>query len=114
MPRSKTHPALEKLAAMGLRDANWLRQQDKTNWTLQILGARDPETLLKFAQRHKLGDDTAWYKTWLKGKPWYVLVHRLYTDRDIARQSIARLPQDLQKSRPWVKSMASIHRVISK
>ncbi|MCW9013815.1 MAG: AAA family ATPase [Gammaproteobacteria bacterium] len=107
-------PALAALSALGVHDVNWLKKQDAKNWTLQILGARDPATLVKFAKRHKLGQDSAWYKTWLKGKPWYVLVHRIYTDRDIARQSITRLPADLQKARPWVKSIASIHKVAGK
>ena len=113
-PRPSADPAFNQLAALGIRDADWLAAQNKNHWTLQILGAREPATLVKFARKHKLGEDSAWYKTWLKGKPWYVLVHRFYTDRDIARKSISRLPAGLQKSRPWVKSVASIHKAIGK
>jgi DamX protein len=106
------NPALEQLATIGIHDGNWLLKQDKTHWTLQILGARDPQTLLKFAHANNLGDDTAWYKTQLTNKPWYILVHRIYTDQNIARQSIARLPANLQKSRPWVKSLDAVHKAI--
>ena len=95
-----------------MHDKNWLLKQNPDHWTLQILGARDPDTLLKFATLHKLGDDSAWFETELNGKPWYIIVHRFYTDKDIARASIARLPDSLKTSKPWVKSVASIHQAI--
>ncbi|MDH5484110.1 MAG: AAA family ATPase [Gammaproteobacteria bacterium] len=116
-PKSNTtkpaiNPALKQLSAMGIHDANWLLQQDKGHWTLQVLGARDPQTLLTFARTNKLGDDSAWYETRLNNRPWYILLHRFYTDQDIARQSIVRLPAGLQKSRPWVKSLDAVHKAI--
>ena len=103
-------PALQQLEAMGLKNPAWLKQQSPQNWTLQVLGARDPETLIKFARQHKLGDDSAWFVTDLNGKPWYVLVHRFYANRDIARNAISRLPAGLRQARPWVKSLQAIHK----
>ena len=103
-------PALQQLEAMGLKNPAWLKQQSPQNWTLQVLGARDPETLIKFARQHKLGDDSAWFVTDLNGKPWYVLVHRFYANRDIARNAISRLPVKLRQARPWVKSLQAIHK----
>ena len=104
-------PAIKQLAQLGIKDKTWLNQQNPKHYTLQILGARDPETLIKFVRQHGIKADTAWYATNLKGKPWYVLVHRFYTNKDVARQSIARLPKGLQEARPWVKSVASIHKI---
>jgi len=103
---------LAKLNSFGIRDADWIMQQNAQNWTLQIMGARDPATLVKFATQHKLGQTSAWFKTELSGKPWYVLIHRLYTDKDIARQSIQRLPAGLKASKPWVKNMGAIQKSI--
>lgn len=103
-------PALQQLEAMGLKNPAWLKQQSPDRWTLQVLGARDPETLIKFARQHRLGADSAWFITDLNGKPWYVLVHRLYGNRDIARNAISRLPAGLRQARPWVKSLQSIHK----
>jgi DamX protein len=113
-PTSTTDPAFAELADLGLRDGQWLLQQDPNSWTLQILGAREPDTLVKFARQHQLGSDTAWYVTDLKGKPWYVLVHRSYSQRDVARQAINQLPAALKKARPWAKSMASVQKAIKK
>ncbi|MCW8955966.1 MAG: AAA family ATPase [Gammaproteobacteria bacterium] len=106
-------PALRSLGNMGIKDQNWLLQQNKNQWTLQVLGAQDPQTLVKFAKTHRLGPDTAWYQTSRNGAPWYVLVHRFYTDRDIARNSISRLPASLRQARPWVRSMDSIHKAVN-
>ena len=113
-PPKIINPAITQLEQLGIHNSQWLAQQNPEHWTLQILGARDPATLLSFAKAHKLGEDTAWYSTELKGKPWYVLVHRLYSNRDTARQSITSLPAELQKARPWAKSIKSIQQAIKK
>lgn len=105
---------LTELAAMGIKDSEWLRKQAPANWTLQLLGARDTITLLKFAREHKLGDDSAWYETKLNGKPWFVMVHRIYTNADIARKGLDSLSPDLQRGQPWVKSLSAIQKDLAK
>lgn len=112
-PNTVKDPALRRLAAMGIKDETWLSSQNKNHWTLQVLGARDPQTLVNFAQAHHLEQDTAWFRTKLNGEDWYVLVHRFYTDRDIARNSISRLPVTLRQARPWVRSMDSIQKAMN-
>ena len=106
-------PALKALANMGVKDHNWLLQQNKNYWTLQVLGARDPQTLVNFMQTHHLEQDTAWYRTKLNNEDWYVLVHRFYTDRDIARNAISRLPAPVRQARPWVRSLDSIQKAMN-
>ncbi|MFW2374889.1 MAG: AAA family ATPase [Gammaproteobacteria bacterium] len=107
------NPALQTLARMGIKNQHWLLQQNKNHWTLQVLGAREPQTLVNFVRTHNLGQDTAWFRTSLKGGDWYVLVHRFYSDRDIARNSISRLPASLRQARPWVRSIDSIHKAVN-
>jgi len=106
------HPALKQLNAMGAHDANWLLKQKDTDWTLQLLGAREPETLLIFSRQHALSNNAAWYKTWLKGKPYYVLVYGIYANRDQARDSIIKLPENLRSIKPWAKSIKSVQQSI--
>jgi len=111
-PAEKLAPALIQLNKMDVKNAQWLSQQNAKNWTMQLLGARDPETLLKFAQRNNLSSEAAWYKTWLSSKPYYVIVYGNYASRDLARAAIADLPQALRSLKPWVKSMASVQKAI--
>lgn len=112
-PSTAKDPALRKLAAMGIKDETWLLNQHQYHWTLQVLGARDPQTLVNFVQTHHLEQDTAWFRTRLNGEDWYVLVHRFYTDRDIARNAISRLPAPVRQARPWVRSMDSIQKAMN-
>jgi len=107
-PVKQEHPALVQLNKMGLHNTEWLKQQNSSSWTLQLLGARDPETLLSFSRQHNLNENAAWYKTWLKGKAYYVLVYGNYASRDSARASITKLPSKLRNIKPWVKSMKSV------
>lgn len=107
-PAAPLHSALKQLNTLGIKDASWVKQQPDSHWTLQLLGAREPETLLKFVRRHHLSGQAAWYKTWLKGKPYYVLIHGSFSSRDAARNAIARLSPALRANKPWVKSMKSV------
>jgi len=111
-PAPKLNPTLLKLKAMGLQDASWLLQQNSHNWTMQLLGAREPVTLLKFAQANNLSANAAWYKTWLNARPYYVMVYGSYTSRDIARESINGLSPKLRSLKPWVKSMKSVQQAL--
>jgi len=109
---AKLPAALLQLRVMGLREADWLLAQNGSHWTIQLLGAREPETLLVFAQRHQLGDQAAWYKTWLSSQPYYVVVYGNYASRDAARAQINQLPEALRSARPWVKSFDSVQKTI--
>ena len=111
-PGISVSPILQQLNKMGLKDSNWLRQQNSQNWTIQLLGARDEKTLLKFVQQNKLSENVAWYKTWLTSKPYYVLVYGSYPNRDTARNSVANLPPKVRSLRPWVKSMKSVQQAL--
>ena len=107
-------PAPPELATLGLKDSEWLRAQNPAHWTLQLLGARDTHTLVKYVREHKLSEDCAWYATQLNGKPWYVLVYRFYTNADSARKGLDLLPAAMQQGQPWVKSMAAIQKDLPK
>ncbi|MCW9047295.1 MAG: SPOR domain-containing protein [Gammaproteobacteria bacterium] len=111
-PVMPVNPVLQELEKMGLQNTNWLNSQNSQNWTLQLLGARDPETLLKFAQRNQLSANAAWYKTWLTSKPYYVMVYGSYNSRENARNAIAGLPSQLRSLKPWVKSMKSVQKAL--
>lgn len=106
------HPALVELQQIGVQDSAWLLEQSSNNWTLQILGGRDPNTLLYFAKRYQLAENSAWYQTQLSNKPWYVLVYGLYTNRDAAHRAKDFLPGDLKNKQPFAKNIKAIHQAI--
>jgi DamX protein len=103
---------LTQLSALGLHDPIWIMQQPNSHWTLQIMGARFPFSLYKFAKQHELNQSSAWFKTDLGGKPWYILMHGQYTNKETARQAVQNLPSSLKKSKPWIKNIGAIKKSI--
>lgn len=111
-PAPDLAPALIQLNKRQLHDAAYLKQLPASYWTIQLIGAHDANTLLKFAQHHQLTSNAAWYKTWLKGNAYYVLVYGEFTRRDDARNEIAKLPEALRALKPWIKSIKSVQKAI--
>jgi len=109
---SSQDPALQQLDELGLHNATWLKQQNSRYWTFQLLGARDSETLLKFAKRNKLGAQATWYKAQLKSRPYYVIVYGSYTSRKAAADAIKTLPTPLRALKPWIKTIKSVQKAL--
>ncbi len=107
-----TDPSIQQLANMGIKDAGWINQQHPNVWTLQLLGARDTQTLVKFVRDYRPGNPTAWYRTLLSGKPYYVLIHGQYPDRDAAQAAVNNMPIRLKKLKPWAKTMKVVQKAI--
>jgi DamX protein len=90
--------------------AAWLWSQDPSNYTLQLLGARQVESVRQFLQKYAgLGGKAIYFHTRHDGQDWYTVVYGVYSDKAAARRAIERLPAELKSSSPWVRSFASIH-----
>lgn len=80
--------------------------KSKNGYTLQLIGVRKREEVIKFLVQHHL-KNVAWYfKTQYQEKPWYVVVYGRYSTREQAEKAIKRLPVSLQNQHPWVRSLA--------
>jgi len=90
--------------------AAWLWSQDPRHYTLQLLGGRNDKSIQQFIQKYKLRDKAIYYQTKLNKRNWYALVYGSYSDRRGALEAIKQLPKALQKTSPWARSFASIHK----
>lgn len=89
---------------------SWLWSQDPRYFTLQLTGARKIESIKKFQRKYaKLDGHAIYFHTRHNGRDWYAVVYGVYPDKLRARAAIKRLPQELQKASPWIRSFASIH-----
>ncbi|GEM_PF-4188610 len=104
----------EKLSIPGVRDGNWLRNQEDKKVVLQLLGTHDEEALKKILRENELGDDIAWFETTHENEPWYVIVKGPFPDRSTATASIASLPRDIKKRKPWPRTIASVKQAMDK
>lgn len=106
---SKAAAVLTKSVAKYTRQEQQLLTQ--RGYTLQLMGSRDREGLDELIARHDL-KNASYYRTRLKGKDWYVLVYGHFKTPAAAMTALRQLPQEIQGTKPWVRSLASVHAAI--
>ena len=77
-------------------------------YTLQMLGARSKASALDFIAGQSDASQFYYFETIYKGLPWHVVVYGQYVNRDIANASIRKLPKELQKIKPWARSVQGV------
>ncbi len=90
--------------------ASWLWSQNPRGYTLQLLGGRNDKNIQAFIRKYKLRGKAVYFHTRHKQRNWYALVYGSYNSRNEAIQAIKQLPKALQKTSPWARSFASIHK----
>jgi DamX protein len=107
-------PQMPAVAASGLpnRREAWLRQQDPSHYTLQLVAGTREETIEKFIRQHHLHDRLALYQTTRNGKPWYGLVYGIYPNKQAAIDARSQLPPKLRRVQPWVRPLADIQKTL--
>ncbi len=91
-------------------DQAWLWSQDPSKFTLQLLGARQSNSIKKFLRKYTdLNGKAVYFHTRHDTRDWYTVVYGVYPDRSQAAKAIKRLPKELQKASPWIRSFGSIH-----
>ena len=118
-PAAEDEPVVGKsqpvTAADGLTPREkWLMSLDKSQFTLQMLGATEEASVQKFLARYPSLKDIAYYRTTLRDRDWYVVVYGLYASKDAAKQALNDLPKGLRESGPWARSVESVQQEIRK
>ena len=89
---------------------SWIWSQDPRSFTLQLLGARETDSVQKFLRKYSnLNGNAVYFHTRHDARDWYTGVYGVYADKQKAQDAIKRLPPELQKASPWIRSFASIH-----
>ena len=96
----------------GLYGQEWIKQQNKKYFTLQLLGTHKKNSLLAYLKKHSLKNDAAVFKTQRNAKNWFTLIYGQYPTKAAAQLAATQLPKGVSK--PWVRSFASILPSLSK
>ncbi len=109
----KLPPPVQRPAPATLSLKPYLREKELLRWdasgyTLQMLGARNEDSVMEFIGGQANPDAFYYFSTIYKGKPWYVVVYGEYPNRDAAVAGVARLPKVLQQRRPWARSVKGV------
>jgi len=74
-------------------------------FALQLVGSHQRERLLELAANQALPQYVYLRQETRRGRPWFVLIHSLYSNIEDARAALARLPPGLRKPLPWVRAL---------
>lgn len=103
---SPPEPAAQPPAA----EPMWLERQPGDHYTLQLLGARSPDTVETFIDTYGKSVDLHPVLTQLKGADYHIVLTGSYPDRDAAVAQISELPASLQKLKPWPRRFSRIRK----
>lgn len=95
----------------------WLDSEPGDTYTLQILGAYNPQELHSFLKTLSTDLDmnkVFVYRTTVKGKPSHTLLYGSYKTREEAQQTLSNLPVPLQSYRPYLRSVQGIRAEIAR
>ncbi|MEM8496486.1 MAG: AAA family ATPase [Pseudomonadota bacterium] len=88
-----------------------LLQIEPNQYVLQFMAGDSEEDMLAFVEEHD-DLDVKMYRSLADGEPWYKAVATGFEDSETAENVINDLPADLQKEKPWVRSVASVQQEI--
>lgn len=86
----------------------WLRRQDSSQYTIQLVGGSSRKSLGEFAQRNRLAEQSGVVETRLNGARWYVVLFGLFADLPQARAALQGLPAELRRDRPWIRPLRNV------
>jgi septal ring-binding cell division protein DamX len=81
-----------------------------TNFTLQLIGAVEKSSLVKFIATQPNASSLLLVSLTRNSKPWYVVVTGVYENTQLARQAIQSLPQNQVNGGPWPKKVSDLKR----
>lgn len=87
---------------------DWLFEQKPQHYTVQILGAKQKSTIDKFLSQNTFNTPPTIYTTTKSGNEWHMVFTGTYPDKNSAQQFVKTLPEKLQQSRPWIRTISDI------
>ncbi|EXJ10336.1 SPOR domain-containing protein [Nitrincola nitratireducens] len=99
--------------------AGALRSEELMAWpdngyTLQVLGARSEDSVVKFIRSQQQPHRFYYFRTVFRDEPWHVVVYGQYNTRSAAMEAVNQLPRELRDTNPWARSIASVKADIQK
>ncbi len=92
----------------------WLMERDPNHYTIQLLGLSNEAEMKQFIEKLAINDSVYYFQTQLNSKPLFILVTGDYPDQSTAIAALKKLPAQLLKSKPWVKSLGIVQSQITR
>ncbi|SDH65953.1 DamX protein [Pseudomonas flavescens] len=106
-PVAKPAPAAQAPAAASAAPGNgWYAAQNKSHFTLQVLGTSTEASARSFISQN--GAQYRYFKKIHQGKPLFVITYGSFASRDAAQAAVKTLSAKVQAGKPWPKTFASV------
>ena len=101
-------PQAEAVIA-GVRKAAWLAGEDGGHYVLQLIGARDVQTLEDYIGRAGIPRRKLTLVNSVKGgRPWHILIYGIYASPRAAHDDSGRLPPMARRLKPWPRRVDAV------
>ncbi|SHL26813.1 AAA family ATPase [Phytopseudomonas punonensis] len=98
-------------ASAGASGNSWYAGQNKSHYTLQVLGTSTEAGARAFVSQN--GAQYRYFKKMHQGKPLFVITYGSFASRDAAQAAVKSLPAKVQAGKPWPKTFASVTQEMS-
>lgn len=90
----------------------WLKQQDGTNYTFQLMGSWQHDEVVEFVEQYALTGDVAEFESIRNGRIWYALVYGVYSNKQQALNDSKQWPAPLNTLPSWLRRFDSVQKQI--
>lgn len=94
-----------------LNDMTWLMNQDPNAYTVQMLGVYSYDDMAIYINENSSSlknSQLSYTKTARGQREWFNLFAGVYPDFDSALDAIAKLPVQLRKNKPWIRTLSDV------
>jgi len=113
-PERQSLGAVETSTAAGnLKGDVWLQGQNPKNFTIQLLATSRERNLLEAARSYTDLQPLAVIRSERQGQAWFILVVGTYASYVEANRALQDLPEELQRSKPWIRSVSSLQAIVA-
>jgi septal ring-binding cell division protein DamX len=92
----------------------WLEQQDKDLYTVQLASSRSEALIKKYYNENDIKSEGGYYHYVRDGVDRYALVFGVYKSIAAANAAIENFPPKLRSKKPWVRKIQSLQKISQK
>jgi septal ring-binding cell division protein DamX len=90
------------------RGREWIKSQDSTAWTIQLLAFTEVSKVRDFIVKHQLQNEAAVFLDTSSSPELFKLIFGVYANKQQAYNALQSLSQELSEHSPWLRSIASV------
>ena len=104
---------IDEIATGGIKREDWLQQQQRDLFTIQIGSVIDEDDLIDYLEENNIENNSAYIRVVINGVTRYNAFYGIYDSYESAQQAVAELPQAVQRVQPWVRNIGVVQDLLN-